>query len=297
MASMDWQKLKTSSQVKAVIRHNDKSKRIEGNHSNKDIDTRQTHLNDQSVSFEEACKIYNERIYELDQRPGANIRKDRVTACMLCTSIPENLPEVKENEWIRKMTKIVTEIVGRDNLVGTWTHRDEKHEYIDKITNTMVKSRTHIHIMVIPEINGKLDAKHMCSRANFIKMNKAINDMTQTEYGIDYMNGRGSTKMDIETLKQLSIEKQREKEHQEALQALQKEKALCENERERYRQATQMYLDKIKELDEEQYEKEKAELKKEPLYEKVVTTTIRHRIDYNELKRSIINKKDDDYEL
>lgn len=295
MASMDWQKLKTSSQVKAIIRHNDKDKRLNGNHKNEDINKDQTHLNAQTVNYETACRRYTERIYDLDQRPGANTRKDRVTACMLCTSVPEGLPEDKEDEWIRKTTDIITHMVGKDNMIGTWTHRDERHEYIDRMTKEKVMSRTHVHIMIIPESNGKLDAKHVCSRSNFIKLNKEIDEMTRSDYDLDYMNGKGSTKLSINTLKQLSNEAQREREHQQAIMKLQEQQALLENEIERYRTATQMYLDRVKELDEEKYENEKQKLEHDRLYRKTERESIstRKSFSYFSEKKQIFNKDDE----
>lgn len=295
MASMDWQKLKTSSQVKAIIRHNDKDKRLEGNHKNEDINKDQTHLNTQTVNYEDACRRYSERIYDLDQRPGANTRKDRVTACMLCTSVPEGLPEDKEDEWIRKTTDIITHMVGKSNMIGTWTHRDEKHEYIDRMTKEQVMSRTHVHIMIVPELNGKLDAKHVCSRSNFIKLNKEIDEMTRSDYDLDYMNGKGSTKLNINTLKQLSNEAQREREHQQAIMKLQEQQALLENEIERYRTATQMYLDRVKELDEEKYENEKQKLEHDRLYRKTERESIstRKSFSYFSEKKQIFNKDDE----
>lgn len=295
MASMDWQKLKTSSQVKAIIRHDDKDKRLEGNHKNEDINKDQTHLNTQTVNYEDACRRYTERIYDLDQRPGANTRKDRVTACMLCTSVPEGLPEDKEDEWIRKTTDIITHMVGKDNMIGTWTHRDEKHEYIDRMTKEQVMSRTHVHIMIVPEANGKLDAKHVCSRSNFIKLNKEIDEMTRSDYDLDYMNGKGSTKLNINTLKQLSNEAQREKEHQQAMMLLQEKQALLENEIERYRTATQMYLDRVKELDDDKYENEKQKLEHDRLYRKTERESIstRKSFSYFDEKNKIFNKDDE----
>lgn len=295
MASMDWQKLKTSSQVKAIIRHNDKDKRLEGNHKNEDINKDQTHLNTQTVNYEDACRRYTERIYDLDQRPGANTRKDRVTACMLCTSVPEGLPEDKEDEWIRKTTDIIAHMIGKSNMIGTWTHRDEKHEYIDRMTKEQVMSRTHVHIMIVPESNGKLDAKHVCSRSNFIKLNKEIDEMTRSDYDLDYMNGKGSTKLNINTLKQLSNEAQREKEHQQAIMKLQEQQALLENEIERYRTATQMYLDRVKELDEEKYENEKQKLEHDRLYRQTERESIspRKSFSYFSEKKQIFNKDDE----
>lgn len=295
MASMDWQKLKTSSQVKAIIRHNDKDKRLEGNHKNEDINKDQTYLNTQTVNYEEACRRYTERIYDLDQRPGANTRKDRVTACMLCTSIPEGLTEDKEDEWIEKTTSIIADMIGEENIVGAWTHRDEKHEYIDKITKENVMSRTHVHIMIVPELNGKLDAKHICSRSNFIKLNKQIDEMTKSDYDLDYMNGKGSTKLNINTLKQLSNEAQREREHQQAMMQLQAKQAILQNEIDRYRTATELYLERVRELDEEKFENEKQKLEHDRLYRKAERESVSTRkpFSYFAEKNQIFSKDDE----
>lgn len=156
-------------------------------------------------------------------------------------------------------------------------------------------SRTHVHIMIVPELNGKLDAKHVCNRSNFIKLNKEIDEMTRSDYDLDYMNGKGSTKLNINTLKQLSNEAQREREHQQAIMKLQEQQALLENEIERYRTATQMYLDRVKELDEEKYENEKQKLEHDRLYRKTERESIstRKSFSYFSEKKQIFNKDDE----
>ena len=58
---------------------------------------------------------------------------------------------------------------------------------------------------MVPESEGRLCAKEVTSRANMQRINQAINDMTQRDYGLDYMTGEKSkSRGSVETLKQRS---------------------------------------------------------------------------------------------
>lgn len=73
MASVNFEKLKTPQQVKAMLRHCDGEERMEANHSNIDIDKSKTSGNMQGdLDYTAACQKYSERIAFLDAKPGAN---------------------------------------------------------------------------------------------------------------------------------------------------------------------------------------------------------------------------------
>ena len=62
MASVNFEKLKTPQQVKAMLRHCDGEERMEANHSNIDIDKSKTSGNMQGdLDYTAACQKYSER--------------------------------------------------------------------------------------------------------------------------------------------------------------------------------------------------------------------------------------------
>ncbi len=78
MASVNFEKYKTLQQVKAMLRHCDREKQLEANHSNIDIDKSKTLDSMQGdLDYTAACQRYDERISFLDAKPRANGWKDR----------------------------------------------------------------------------------------------------------------------------------------------------------------------------------------------------------------------------
>lgn len=99
MASCDWKKLKMPQQVKAMLRHCTTDERLKNEHSNLEIDKTRTHLNiafGAMKDYKTAAAFYDERLGKLDAMPGANKRKDRVTAIGLSIPFPISEKEAKE---------------------------------------------------------------------------------------------------------------------------------------------------------------------------------------------------------
>lgn len=211
MASNDFMKLKTSGDVKAQFRHSEKESRKKQNHSNQDINKNMTDLN---VSFEmldydDLCDKYDKRIEYLDSLPNQNKRKDRVTCFGVETPCPEELPEHLEDAWCKRVYEIERDMFGSDNVIDGIVHRDEKHEYRHAETGKECVSRTHLHTFVVPEVDGKLNGKAFSSKQRMIQLNNAIQKMSQTEFGVDFLTGEGkkSTKS-VEQLKNQSLKKE-----------------------------------------------------------------------------------------
>ena len=211
MASNDFMKLKTSGDVKAQFRHSEKESRKKQNHSNQDIDKSHTDLN---VSFEMLdykglCDKYDKRIEYLDTLENQNKRKDRVTCFGIETPCPESLPEHLEDAWCRRVYEIECEKFGKDNVIDGIVHRDEKHAYLDAKSGKECISRTHLHTYVIPELDGKLNGKAFSSKQRMIELNNAIQKMSQTEFGIDFLTGEGTKSPEsVEQLKNQSLKRE-----------------------------------------------------------------------------------------
>ena len=108
MASVNFEKLKTPQQVKAMLRHCDGEERMEANHSNIDIDKSKTSGNMQGdLDYTAACQKYSERIAFLDAKPGANKRKDQVTCFGLNVPAPKDLKPEDEKAFFLAAIKII----------------------------------------------------------------------------------------------------------------------------------------------------------------------------------------------
>lgn len=231
MASVDFKKLKTSQQVKAIIKHCDREKRKETNHSNEDINKNLIDRNIQykNSSYESTTKKYDERIAYLDSLEGQNKRKDRVTCFGLEIPCPADLSADQEANWLKEVNKIICGKFKPENVLNMYLHRDEKHEYRDSETNIQKISRDHIHCFVIPEIDGKLNGKEFSSKKNMIQLNDDIQKMTQEKFGVDFMDGsKKKSRQKVSTLKNKSKQLEMESKQEELTKTLTEAKKLLE---------------------------------------------------------------------
>lgn len=206
MASCDWMKIKGAVEAKAMFRHCDEEKRLECEHSNRDIDKTRTHLNLSFGAFEDGydavCKAYDDFIADLDSLPGANKRKDRVTLVGWSIPAPKGMDENTAREWMVELYRLMIDKYD-DVLLGGTAHFDEVHEYKHAETGNVEESRIHVHMYAVPAVDGKLNAKQFMSRKNMVQMNNDIEAMTQVRFpGYKFMDGtcKKSTKS-VEELK------------------------------------------------------------------------------------------------
>ncbi|MBO5435324.1 plasmid recombination protein [bacterium] len=207
MASVDFEKYKMS-QIRAILRHCDKDLREMNEHSNRQIDKQLTCTNIQyDKSYEQTCDELFNRIAYLDSLNGANKRKDRVICLGLNVPLPKRFDTTKDLEWFDKVEHIIKDQFGERNVLQRYIHRDEVHQYRHAETRQLETSRIHAHFFVIPELDKKLVAKHVCCRANFIKLNNSIQEMTVSDYRLDFMDGtKKKSKATVEELKNKSAD-------------------------------------------------------------------------------------------
>lgn len=233
MASVDFIKLHTANETKAMMEHCDKEERSKHEHSNKDIrkDLIQTNFQ-MKRAYSETAKAYDDRIAYLDAQDGANKRKDRVTCFSLEIPFPERLNASDGMSWSNKVLSAISSQYGQQNILQAYVHRDEVHDYVDAETGKLRTSRCHIHVLVIPEHDGKLNGKWFSSKANMNKLNNTIQAMTQSEYGCDFMDGsKRKSRAEVEELKNrsdikaLEADLKRQYDAKEALLAREQERA------------------------------------------------------------------------
>ena len=204
MASCNFEKYKSPQDVKSKFRHCDYDTRKEIEHRNKHINKSLTDENMQIANrdYKTVCELYDKKIKMLDNQPGANKRKDRVTAVGIEVPCPKGLQEDFEVEWLNKVGEILRGHYGADNVLQSYYHFDEKHSYINAETKEECMSRTHGHFFMTPVVNGKLCAKEFTSRKNIMAVNNKIQEMTMRDYGIQFMDGsKKKSRKSMEELK------------------------------------------------------------------------------------------------
>ena len=225
MASVNYSngKHKGATAAKAQFRHSAEDERSKNNHSNKQIDKTKTKDNFslKGMSYSDLSGTYDERIKVLDENTNKNKRKDRVTLFSLNIPAPENLSEQDLKEWFAKVGGILEDQYGSINFLDMPVHVDEIHEYVNPKTKEVESSRAHGHAYLIPERDGQLNGKWFSSRANMNKLNRAIHEMSERDFGVPFMTGKGTKSTSkVEELKAASRKAEIEllEEKQEVLQ-------------------------------------------------------------------------------
>lgn len=200
MASVDFKKLKTPGDVAAMMRHNDAIERTKHKHANKDIDITRSNLNTQwlPLDYKQTLERYESRIKQLDETTNTNKRKDRVTCFSLCIPVPSEIGD--SEKFSNDIKKLIEAEYGTDNIINGYLHRDEVHDYIDH--GVWKTSLEHLHILVVPEIDGKICGKKFSGKTAMIALNNKINDICLRKYGCSFLIGEPPQKKTVEQLKE-----------------------------------------------------------------------------------------------
>lgn len=201
MASVDWHKIKNMEKLKQILRHCDKESREKNRHSNPDLDTGKTRYNIQgeSCGYRQAFDRATKRLAELDAMPKANLRSDRVVAFGLEFTEPKALmqePDEVRHRWCRKAVNTVKNVlsswgVRETDVLGWYVHDDERHDYLVYDDDGLRErhSRGHVHILVMPVMNERLNGRGFSAKSHMNQMNRAVHDMSLGEFGVEFMDG------------------------------------------------------------------------------------------------------------
>ena len=235
MASIDCAKY-TSGQVGGLSVHFDYDKRLECEHENPHIDKSKTHLNSfyDCTGYSDMLHKQKERVAKMDElHPPERVRKDRITAVMMEIPVPKAISDKGlTDQFLQDTYAMIGEMVGKDNMCGMTTHRDEVHDYIDH-GGSVRTSLEHGHAMVVPyahwtaketvygedgkpvrDEHGKIvkqdveregvNAKHFLTRSFLKKLQDQMQEMVLEKYGISYQTSQEPLHMTVEDLKRES---------------------------------------------------------------------------------------------
>lgn len=219
MASVNWTKMKTAQQVKAVLRHDCKDTREAAKmHTNADLNKDLTGQNyGVGDTYDTARESFLKRLEEVTA--GKTVRKDAVVGVGFSIPAPADLPEAREKDWFKRVYEVLGDTYGKDNICCFAVHVDEQHEYIDPDSKESRMSRSHAQGVMVPETGGRLCAKDFVSRGRMIAINNAIDKMSQEEFGVKFMDGsQAKSRGSVETLKQRSARLQIDRDLEAARQ-------------------------------------------------------------------------------
>lgn len=211
MASVNWMKA-TAQKAGGLRKHLGQAERVGGNHSNEHIDKELSHQN-----YAIGCSDYAEALKQMKERtrgvdkvlPPKRVRKDRVTCCFLELPCPRAITEQgKSDEFFRKAHEIYAEFFGKENVHGTFVHKDEVHEYTAK-DGSLRTSLEHAHTLVSAFVAGKgINGKMFETRAKIKALNAIMDKMCIREFGVHLNTGERAERKSVETLKQESEARQ-----------------------------------------------------------------------------------------
>lgn len=266
MASVNFKKLK-GNDVKAMLRHCDSAERLKHNHKNQDIDKSRTknNINYSEFSYKQSCRMYDNRIRYLDSLSGANKRKDRVTCFGLTVPACRGMGQKESSEFFRDVCRVMVREYGKENVISMIGHYDEIHYYLDK--GQVQNSRAHLHVYIVPEIDGKLNGKRFSSKGRMKEINKQIDDLARSKYQCPFLTGELPRRKTVEELKKVSdgeleVRQKQIKELDEDISKRQQEKDELSHTVEELNQNIIKSNDKLKELTGEILDEEGVKRKK-----------------------------------
>jgi len=207
MASVDYRKCKSGTgDAAALLRHCDAEERMRHEHSNPHIDPALTPGNRQGPrSYQRTLEALRDRLAELDAQPGANRRKDRVELFLLEVPVPAGHDP---GAFARMVVGEIADMYGARNVLQAYLHVDEVHEYLDH--GELKTSLPHLHVPVVPEVDGKLNGKAFSARARMEELNRRIDRGARALGGPPFLTGKTPRKRSVEELKAQSYKDARQ---------------------------------------------------------------------------------------
>lgn len=206
MASVTIQKWSTAAACGGQVSH---IYRTREHYGNKDIDATLADCNEMAGTAEDARTRIRETIAQVDAAtPPKRVRADRKTIAELC--IPAPRAGMSGQDARRFLTAACVELMQVTNMhvVGIGLHGDEVHEYVDPDSKSLVQSRLHVHVLVVPDVPGRgCNMKSWLTKSRYRELNQLLDRVCERELGYSYQDGSGQrSRGDVERMKQRSLQ-------------------------------------------------------------------------------------------
>lgn len=213
MASVNWggnhgsARCSKADHVKGInlLKHCDQKFRSDPDrqHSNEEIDPSKSYLNQNftGMDWKTSKEKWEKRLKELDATVSQTQRKDRIELTSLEMPVPEGMTNEQAREFFQDFYNICVKKFGEENIIGATSHFDEIAPYRDASDGEIKVSRPHIHVQVVPVVNGKLNNKEFSSLPNIYDMNKQVEKLCSEKYHLRFNTGETPRKKRTEQLK------------------------------------------------------------------------------------------------
>lgn len=206
MASVTIQKWSTAAACGGQINH---IYRTREHYGNQDIDKTLADRNEMAGTAEEARARIRETIAWVDSvTPPKRIRGDRKTVAELCVPAPRSgMSDQDARQFLTAACEALVEAPGM-HVVGVALHGDETHEYIDPDSKERVRSRLHLHVLVVPDVPGHgCNMKSWLTKSRYKEINQLLDRVCKRELGYTYQDGTKSrSRGDVERVKVKSLQ-------------------------------------------------------------------------------------------
>lgn len=216
MASVNWQKTNLPT-LGRMWKHFDNDARANSNHSNQDIDTSKTADNYYlgANDWNDIMNKSKQYIEKIDTRYPPKKKQsveDRITMVSMNVPCPRSITDAGQSrDFFNSMDELYREQFG-DAYMGMVVHVDEVHEYMDD--GVLTTSCEHAHVFVCAHAKWKdkkanqtregINGKNFETKTTLNRLNKAVDDMCLSRFGISYNTGGEVRKKSVEELKQKS---------------------------------------------------------------------------------------------
>lgn len=209
MASVNWMKV-TRQTAGGLSVHLDNEKRAHSkHHSNQHIKTELTKYNYSygESNYFKALEKLDARTKEVDaEKPPTRLRKDRIVGCLLEIKCPKEIEKAgKSKDFFGATYRLLKNYFGAKNVHAGYVHVDEIHEYVDGAGGEKRESLEHMHVLVSAYTDEKgINGKAFETRSRLNQLNKQMNEMCLSRFGIDYNTNSTPRHKTVEQLKQES---------------------------------------------------------------------------------------------
>ncbi|MCD8231331.1 MAG: plasmid recombination protein [Clostridiales bacterium] len=184
-------------------------------YGNPDIDPNKTALNyTVGIRRDDPYGYIKKKIQQYDEiNPPKRIKKDRVTLCSFCFTVPESIANTpQECEYFQHCYDWLAGKVGAENIACADVHLDEIHDYYDSHKKEWVTSRAHMHAITPPVVavgtSYKVNANEFLTRSNIKAWHTELDAYIHERMGVhDLVNDKSlACGRDHDTLKRESLE-------------------------------------------------------------------------------------------
>lgn len=200
-----------------LLKHCDQEFRQDLNrqHKNRDINPELSYLNQNftGMSLEESRAKWTKRVKELEEHMAAQkdslgrkipVRDNTVEMTSLEMAAPAGMTDEQARQLFQDFYDICVKKFGEKNIISANSHFDEIHEYQDSQTGELRMSRPHIHIQIIPEVDGKLCNREFSNIKNIKDLDHEVSDLCMKKYHVKFHTGEKLRAKFVEQLKQES---------------------------------------------------------------------------------------------